>query len=651
MRCENNVPANHEGLRDLVGEETLRGMRTGDGAGLSESQYRLLFDRAERAMQRLRRIYAMFSEINRLSVRVRNRAELFDAACRIAVEEGHFHLCVIATVQRGTRTLVPAAAASPSERLLANVDRIVSSLDDGLVALTEQALGKKRTVICNEWQSGHGWPEAETRDMVQSVALLPLIVSNEPIGVVVLGSGEAGYFQGDELKLLTELAKDVSFAVDYLDKAEQLHYLRFYDGVTGLANRSLFLDRAAQRIQAAADEGRQLALYLFDLERFNHVNDSLGRPAGDALLKQVATWLTRRCGNASLLARVGVDHFAVLLPCVLGEAAAMETVEKELDAFVQQPFRLEDSIFRIAAKAGIAVFPDDGTEAETLFRHAEAALKQAKASGDRCLRYRRQMTEILVGRLSLETRLRQALERREFRLHYQPKINLQSGQLTGAEALIRWQDPRSGLVPPARFMPILEETGLIHEVGCWALRQAVADGMRWRSAGLPTVRVAVNVSPLQLRHAGFIAEVWRTIATDPQSPASLELEITESVIMDGIQKNIAVLQAIREMGVQVAIDDFGTGFSSLSYLSRLPVDTLKIDRSFVVEMTTGPQGLSLVSTIINLAHSLKLKVVAEGVETDEQSRLLRLLNCDEIQGFLVSKAVTDDEFEARFLRG
>jgi EAL domain-containing protein (putative c-di-GMP-specific phosphodiesterase class I) len=245
--------------------------------------------------------------------------------------------------------------------------------------------------------------------------------------------------------------------------------------------------------------------------------------------------------------------------------------------------------------------------------------------------------------------LRSALDNEEFVLHYQPKVNLLTGKLTSAEALIRWNDPRTGLVAPGRFIPILEETGLIFEVGRWALRKALSDYLCWRGAGLPAVRIAVNVSPLQLRNQGFVAEIKDLLGVDAHAPAGLELEITESVIMGDIQYSIATLRALRAMGITIAIDDFGTGFSSLSYLSKLPLDTLKIDRSFISDVTATQDGLALVSTIINLAHSLKLKVVAEGVETEEQSRLLRLLGCDEMQGFLFSQAVSAEVFEERFL--
>jgi FOG: EAL domain len=261
------------------------------------------------------------------------------------------------------------------------------------------------------------------------------------------------------------------------------------------------------------------------------------------------------------------------------------------------------------------------------------------------------MTEAVSAKVALEKQLRAAIDHGELVLHYQPKLALGSGVLTGVEALIRWNDPQTGLVPPAHFIPVLEETGLIYEVGRWALRQALEDYLRWRAAGLAAVRIAVNVSALQLRNPDFVAEIERNLAIDPHAAAGIELEITESMIMEDMSRSVSCLRAIRAMGLTVAIDDFGTGFSSLSYLSKLPVDTLKIDRAFVNDLTSGPQGLGLVTAIINLAHTLQLKVVAEGVETDAQSQLLHTLGCDEIQGFLISKPVASAVLEARFLNG
>jgi diguanylate cyclase (GGDEF)-like protein len=431
--------------------------------------------------------------------------------------------------------------------------------------------------------------------------------------------------------------------------AERVEYLAYYDVLTGLANRGLFLERVAQYMRGAAGSGHKLALFLIDLERFKNINDSLGELAGDALLKQVAEWLTHNVGDANLLARVGADHFAVVLPEVKHEEDVARLLERSQKAFLEHPFRLNDTVFRIATKVGVALCPDDASNAGALLKNAEAALKKAKASGERYLFYTQKMTDAVAGKLTLENQLRRALDKEEFELHYQPKVNLETGKVTGAEALIRWNDPRTGLVPPGRFIPILEETGLIFEVGRWALHKSVEDYLRWRRAGLAAVRIAVNVSHVQLRNRDFIAEIERVTGVDAHAAAGLELEITESMIMGEVKESIASLKKIRDMGVTIAIDDFGTGFSSLGYLSKLPVDTLKIDHSFVIDMTSGPQGLALVSTIINLAHSLKLKVVAEGVETEDQSRLLQLLSCDEMQGFLFSKPVPCEVFEAKYL--
>jgi diguanylate cyclase (GGDEF)-like protein len=486
-------------------------------------------------------------------------------------------------------------------------------------------------------------------DGVRSLAVLPLMVAGEAAGVLALYAGDDEFFHAEEMRLLTELAGDIAFGINHIEKQERLDYLAYYDDLTGLANRSLFLERVAQYMRSAKGAGQRLALFLIDLERFKNINDSLGRPAGDLLLKQVAEWLKRNLGDASLLARVGADHFAVVLPQVSATGDVSNLLEKWMSAFLDHPFQLHDAVFRISAKVGVGLFPADGDDADSLFRNAEAALKKAKASGERYLFYQLKMTNAVAGKLTLENQLRQALEKEEFVLHYQPKISLASGKLTGAEALIRWNNPRTGLVPPSHFIPILEETGLINEVGKWALRKAIETYLQWRRAGLPAVRIAVNVSPLQLRNRGFVNELVQELGIDSQAAAGLELEITESLIMEDVKHSIASLRAIREMGVRIAIDDFGTGFSSLAYLAKLPVHTLKIDRSFVNDMTVGPQGLSLVSMIINLAHSLKLTVVAEGVETEEQSRLLQLLACEEIQGFLFSKPVPAAGFEAAFL--
>jgi diguanylate cyclase (GGDEF)-like protein len=606
---------------------------------------------AEGTIVHLNRVYAMLSGINALIVRVSNRDELFQEACRIAVEEGGFRMSLLCIVDRSAMKIVPVASTGKDEELLTAIKGMLSSSEAAPTTMVARAITEKKAIVSNDSQKDPRivFGKKYAASGVRSMAILPLIVSDEAVGVLTLYASESEFFHEEEMKLLTQLASDIAFAIDHIDKQERLNYLAYYDALTGLANRTLFLERVARYMRSAVSGGNKLVVFLVDLERFKNINDSLGRPAGDALLRQVAEWLTNNAGGADLLARVGADHFALVLPEVRKDGDVARLVEKTRKAFLAHPFRLNDAVFRISAKVGVAVFPDDGADAETLFKNAEAALKKAKASGERYLFYTQKMTDAVVGKLSLENQLRQAIDNEEFVLHYQPKVNLVSGKVTGAEALIRWNDPHTGLVPPGRFIPILEEIGLIHEVGRWALHQAIKDYLRWRSAGRPVVRIAVNVSALQLHNRGFISEIEQAIAIDTHAADGLELEITESLIMEDVEYNIAVLQAIRAMGVSIAIDDFGTGFSSLSYLAKLPVDTLKIDRSFVIGMTAGQEGLALVSTIISLAHSLKLKVVAEGVETEEQSRLLRSLSCDEMQGFLFSKPVPAEIFETRFL--
>jgi diguanylate cyclase (GGDEF)-like protein/PAS domain S-box-containing protein len=606
---------------------------------------------AEARVAYLNRVYAVLSGINSLIVRVHDREELFKEACRIATVQGGFPLAMIGVVDRSAMKIVTVALEGKDPWVVTAIKAVMSVGDGSVNAMVEEAIRTKKPAIANDSQND---PRVVFRTKhaelgCASMVVLPLIVADEVACVLALYAKEKQFFHEEEMKLLTELAGDIGFAIDHIEAQERFDYLAYYDALTGLANRSLFLDRLGQHMRSALASGEQLGLFLIDLERFKNINDTLGQPAGDDLLRQVAAWLRQTIGDADLITRFSADHFAVVIPNVMHEDEVGRQVEKMLDAFISNPFHLNGEEFRIGAKIGIALFPHDGTEPGTLFKHAEVALKKAKAGGDQYLFYAQRMTETVAGRLTLENRLRQALDREEFVLHYQPKVNVATGQLAGAEALIRWNDPLTGLVPPARFIPILEETGLIYDVGRWALHRAVADYLRWIRAGFAAVRIAVNVSPQQLRHRDFVADIKLAVDIDPAAAAGLELEITESMVMQDFKHNIVSLHAIRALGVCVAIDDFGTGFSSLSYLSKLPVDTLKIDRSFIIGMDAGEQGSALVATIISLAHALKLKVVAEGVETSQQLELLKTLHCDEFQGFLFSKPVPEEIFTANYL--
>ena len=608
---------------------------------------------AEDRLKHLNRLYAMVTGISASMVRVRDREDLFNRSCQTAVEHGEFEMAWIAVIDHNENRIVPVAWAGEDEPAMSAIKGHFASSEGTLKGktLAARAIRDRAPVVANDVQRDESliFRKMHAQSGVRSLAVFPLIVADDPIGVLALYTSKPEFFDAAGLALLTELAGNVAFAVDHLDRQERLDRLVNYDTLTGLANRRSFLERVAQYMLSAADAGHKMAVFLIDLERFKKLNDSLGRPAGDALLRQVAEWLAQNAENVNLVARLDADHFAVVLPKVMYEANVARVLEKTIASFMKHEFSLNNTVYRMAAKIGVAVFPDDGTDADALFNNAEAALKKAKASRDRYLFYAQKMTETVALSLGIENRLRRALEREEFVLHYQPKVSIVSGKLTGAEALIRWNDPVSGLTLPGRFIPLLEETGLIHDVGRWALRKAIEDYQRWRNNGLPAVRIAVNVSPLQLRNQNFVAEIRQAISVTAEAAAGLQLEITESVIMQDVNHSIDSLLAIRALGVTIAIDDFGTGFSSLNYLAKLPVDTLKIDRSFVVEMVSATDGLTLVSVIINLAHALKLNTVAEGVETEEQLRQLRLLGCDEMQGYLFGEPVPVERFEQKYM--
>jgi diguanylate cyclase (GGDEF)-like protein len=604
----------------------------------------VLHDVTERKAQReritrLNRVYAVLSGINTLIVRVRDRDELFRETCRIAVQSGQFPLAFVAVVDSRDQLLRNVAWAGDERGFVHLTRPTVDAKEQGKAGLGAQAIQRRIPVVCNDIEadgSAMRYPKAALERGYRSAVALPLVVDGTGIGALLLFAAEAGFFDAEEMKLLHELASDIAFALDHLEKAEKLDYLAYYDSLTGLANRSLFLERLAQFLSAASDGQHKLALVLLDIERFKTINDSLGRHAGDALLKQMADRLQATVGEKSQLARVGADHFAIVIRKVELEQDLPRIIEDNRRRILEQPFQVHGTELRVSTKAGVALFPRDGADADALFRNAETALTKAKAGGEPHLFYMQQMTERSGERLTMENQLRQALEKEEFVLHYQSKVDSATGAILGVEALIRWNSAELGLVPPMKFIPLMEETGLILEVGAWALSKAVQDHSRWLKQGLAAPRIAVNVSPIQLRKRDFVATVAQALKQGP-TPPGIDLEITESLVMEDIQGNIAKLKQIRDLGVGVAIDDFGTGYSSLAYLAKLPVQSLKIDRSFIITMLEDSDTMTLVSTIISLAHSLRLRVVAEGVDSELQAEFLRPLGCDEMQGYLFSR--------------
>jgi diguanylate cyclase (GGDEF)-like protein len=602
----------------------------------------------EQRIARLSRIHAVLSGINSAIVRIRDRRQLFEEACRIAVEHGGFGISWVGMVDRETLDVVPEACAGvEAESLIArslNTARTDSPLGQGIVG---RALREKSAVYSNDITVEQSRGGARRREAVRrgyrSLISLPLVVDGEVVGALSLFAKEVNFFDDEEIKLLTGLADDISFALEHIARQEKLNYLAYYDQLTGLPNRTLFQERVNQALQAERESNGRAALLVIDLKRFGSVNNTYGRQTGDNLLKLVAERLENVLTSRELLARIESNSFAVVLRDVKHEADVAHALEQGMLASLGQPFPVANEELRLAAQVGIALFPADGADAESLFRNADAALKKAKNSGDPYLFYAPQMNARVAEQLKLENDLRNALRHDQYVLYYQPKFDLASGTMVGMEALIRWKHPERGMVSPGEFISVLEETGMILEVGRWALERAALDHAAWCAAGSRPPRIAVNVSPAQLRRRDFVAYVAEALAAVDKAGERIDVEITESMLMEDVEGCIAKLKAMQAMGLHVAVDDFGTGYSSLSYLARLPINSLKIDRSFIIQMSKSPEQMAIVSTVISLARALNLKVVAEGVETEEQANLLRLLRCDEVQGYLFGKPVPPEE--------
>ncbi|HEX9773655.1 MAG TPA: EAL domain-containing protein [Steroidobacteraceae bacterium] len=424
----------------------------------------------------------------------------------------------------------------------------------------------------------------------------------------------------------------------------RMSYLAQHDSLTDLPNRLLLNDRLTQAMARAYRHRQKLAVLFLDVDRFKHINDSLGHDVGDRLLQSVARRLLGCVRKSDTVSRQGGDEFVILLSEVRHAQDAAVSAEKILRS-LRTPHRIDDHDLHVTVSIGIVAYPDDGTDAETLMRHADFAMYHAKDSGRNNYQcFTPDMNVRAIERQSLEDGLRHAMEQQQFLLHYQPKIDLDTGAIIGAEALIRWRHPQLGLVPPARFVPIAEDCGFIVAIGRWVLREACRQARAWQDAGLPPLRIAINISSVELRDMDFVAGVRAVLTETVLEPHYLELELTETFLMQDSTSTTAVLQALRDIGVKLALDDFGTGYSSLSHLKRFPIDTLKIDQSFVRDLTTDPDDASIVSAVISMGKSLNMRVVAEGVETREQLAFLHEQSCPEGQGYYFSPPVVAAEF-------
>ena len=431
--------------------------------------------------------------------------------------------------------------------------------------------------------------------------------------------------------------------------AVQVAHAAEHDFLTGLPNRMVFNDRLSQAIASARRYRKHVAVLFLDLDGFKHINDSLGHPTGDKLLQSISKRLMGCVRESDTVSRQGGDEFVVLLSEVQHAEDAAITAKRMLQE-VAEAHSIDQRDLHITTSIGVSVFPGDGHDAETLIKNADTAMYQAKENGRQSYRFFTPAMNVrAVERQSIEESLRRALERKEFALHYQPIINLMTGAITRAEALLRWTHPTRGPISPAQFIPIAEDCGLILPIGAWVLREACKQSREWADAGLPAITMSVNVSAMEFRNENFLENLFKIIDETGLDPKRLELELTESVLMKRAEATASILHTLRKRGVQVAVDDFGTGYSSLSYLRKFPLDALKIDQAFIRQISTAGEDTTIVAAVIGMARSLKLRVVAEGVEMPKELEFLRAHQCDEVQGFYFSRPVLPQQF-AKLLR-
>jgi diguanylate cyclase (GGDEF)-like protein/PAS domain S-box-containing protein len=469
----------------------------------------------------------------------------------------------------------------------------------------------------------------------------PVLVRRDGLEIPVENSIAPIHDRGGRATGAVIVFRDVS---DARAMAVQLVHSAHHDFLTGLPNRVLLNDRLSQAVTLAARHSEKVAVLFLDLDGFKHINDSLGHATGDELLKLIAIRLSGCVRGSDTVSRQGGDEFIVLLPALQKPEDAALTARKMLQA-VAGSHSFEGHELNITTSIGVSVYPDDGLDAETLIKNADLAMYQAKENGCHSYQFFKPAMNVrAVERQSVEEGLRRALERHELSLHYQPQIDLITGMVTGAEALLRWMHPVRGAVPPGKFIPVAEDCGLILTIGKWALREACKQARIWIEEGLPLPSMAVNISAMEFRDEGFLDSVVAILDETGLDPSCLELELTEGILMKRVEKTESVLRDLRNKGIRLAVDDFGTGYSSLSYLTKFPLDALKIDQSFVHQISVAPTETTIVTAIINMGRSLKLRVIAEGVETQEELAFLKAHRCHEAQGYYFSRPVTAEAF-------
>lgn len=618
----------------------------------------IMLDITER--KRIERALRVLSACNQALIRATDESALLAEICGIVQQlSGHPYVWVGYAEDEASKLVRPAAKREAVEGALPFATGALSWDDSARGSgVTGTAIRTGRTAVVKYGQTNRQYPpwrDFLTKHGIQSGMALPLITERKVIGALTIYAQDAAAFTASEISIVEELAASLAYGIAALRTncarqryAQQLMHQATHDVLTGLANRSLLSDRIAQAIAAAERSGRVAALLLLDLDCFKVINDSLGHPVGDALLQAVADRLCSLVRKADTVARLGGDEFVIVLPELMKGADASLVAGKVLSALTR-PFEIEGQALHVGASIGISLYPQDGSDEGTLLKNVDLAMYRAKFEGRNKFHfYTEELNVHSRERLALESDLRGALERGELLLHYQPQVDLHSGEIVGVEALMRWQHPVRGLLAPAQFISIAEESGLIIPIGAWVIKTACAQQRAWRLVGMPSFRVAVNISAHQFRRHDLLAVVVEALRETGLEARYLELELTETALMQEPDKTIPVLAELRALGLQLALDDFGMGYSSLNYLRQFPLDNLKIDRSFVSDLASTAQSATIVKTIISLAHSLDLKVIAEGAETRAQLDLLSAYGCDEVQGFYFSRPVPADELGRLF---
>ncbi len=617
------IEATFSPLRDAVG-----GIR-----GIVVTAVDITDHRQQRArVEWLTRILRLQSGVNAAMAHIRDRDELLREACRLAVDGGGYHNAALWMTEPDGRRARLAFRAGGAGIDLPD-DLVIGDGSTADASLTARALRTGRICMSDLRQSE---PPVGGREQLlafgyQTLTALPLIVEGKAVAALSLASLDRTQIDEEHLALLQDIGATLSFALHSHHVQHVADFLQHFDPLTGLATRMTFLERLERMIGEDATLPVERAVVTFDVRRLTHVNESLGRHAGDLLLQAVAERLNRNALGATHAAYLGRGTFALI---VAGTQNSEDSVMALLEETVfAQPFELGGRTVRTSCRIGVARYPRDAAHGADLLEFAEAALKRAKDSGEQYLHYQLQMHGELAEQLLLEHQLRDALDNEEFVLYYQPQVDTASGAIVALEALLRWRHPQHGIVPPDRFLPLLESSGLIVAVGAWALQRATDDTGLWHARGIAPLRVAVNVAPVQLTRRRFVQDVLRNARRFAPGWA-LDIEITESGFLHDVQGANRDFGELRRAGVRVALDDFGTGYSSLGLLAHLEADTLKIDRSFIAGLPDDARGVTMVASLIAIARASQMTVVAEGVETPPQFEMLRRMGCHYTQGYL-----------------